>query len=291
MSYFSRFSVLASLTGAALLIPTQMIGQVAQNRVDAVPLPLVASGVVGGAEQIPDAPAPEIASSSFGISADDDGSGQTVNPPGPQAEAQPGTPQGSGRQTKRILFIVPNFRSVSADQKLPPMTFKDKGKLFLSDTFDYSGFIEVGLLAGSSDWHRSEPEFGHGMAAYGRYYWHGLADTTDANLWTEFLVPVVAREDPRFYTLGHGGKWKRSVYSVSRLLITRSDSGHETVNLAEIVGNGTAAGISNFYYPRNDRTWTKTGQRWVLQVGIDGVSNVVKEFWPDINDHLFHNKY
>jgi hypothetical protein len=91
--------------------------------------------------------------------------------------------------------------------------------------------------------------------------------------------------------MGHGSVWKRSVYSVSRLVITRSDNGNPTPNLAEIVGNGAASGISNFYYPRGDRDWTKTGQRWVLQVGIDGVSNLVKEFWPDINDHLFHNKY
>jgi hypothetical protein len=215
-----------------------------------------------------------------------------------QTSGQSGTAQtsgnsapASGQQTKRILFIVPNFRSVSADQKLPPMTVKGKAKLFLNDTFDYSSFIEVGILAGVSDWHKSTPEFGHGAVAYGRYYWHGLADTTDGNLMTEFLVPVVAHEDPRFYTMGHGSVLKRSVYAVTRLAVTRSDSDHETVNLAEIVGNGAASGISNLYYPSAERNWTKTGQRWVLQVGIDGVSNLVKEFWPDINDHLFRNKY
>ena len=200
------------------------------------------------------------------------------------------TPNGNPKQTKRILFIIPNFRSVSADVKLPPLSPKDKFKLFLSDTFDYSSFIEVGLLAGSADWHKSEPEFGHGAVAYGRYYWHGLADNTDGNLMTEFIVPVVAHEDPRFYTLGHGGAFKRTVYSVSRLVITRSDNGHPTPNLAEIVGNGASAGISNLYYPRGERDWTKTGQRWVLQVGIDGVANLVKEFWPDINAKLFHGK-
>jgi hypothetical protein len=198
---------------------------------------------------------------------------------------------GSLKQTKRILFIVPNFRSVSADAKLPPMSVKDKFKLVLDDTFDYSGFIEVGILAGVSDIHKSEPAFGHGTVAYGRYYWHGLADTTDGNLMTEFLVPVATREDPRYYTLGHGGFAKRTVYSVSRLLITRSDSGRATPNFSEIVGNGAASGISNLYYPGTDRTWTKTGQRWVLQVGIDGLANLAKEFWPDINDKFFHDKY
>jgi hypothetical protein len=197
----------------------------------------------------------------------------------------------SPKQTKRILFVVPNFRSVSADVKLPAMTPKEKFKLVLDDTFDYSSFIEVGILAGVSDWHKSEPVFGHGAVAYGRYYWHGLADTIDGNFMTEFLVPVAAHEDPRYYTLGHGGFIKRTVYSVSRLAITCSDSGNAAPNLAEIVGNGAASGIANFYYPSPERTWTKTGQRWALQVGVDGLSNLVKEFWPDINAKLLHNNF
>jgi hypothetical protein len=62
-------------------------------------------------------------------------------------------------------------------------------------------------------------------------------------------------------------------------------------NFSEILGNGSAAGISNLYYPSPERSWTKTGQRWVTQVGLDGVSDLVKEFWPDLNNKFFHNKY
>ena len=108
---------------------------------------------------------------------------------------------------------------------------------------------------------------------------------------TEFLVPMATREDPRYYTLGHGGFLHQSVYSISRLIITRDNQGNATPNFSEIVGNGAAAGIANLYYPRLDRDWTKAGQRWVLQVGIDGLANLVKEFWPDINAKLFHDKY
>ena len=222
-------------------------------------------------QPLPDAPSPQAAT--------------------PAPVSHDSTANASPKQTKRILFIVPNFRSVTADEKLPPMTPREKFKLVIDDSLDYSGFIEVGILAGVSDAHKSEPAFGHGAAAYGRYYWHGFADTTDGNLMTEFLVPVATREDPRYYTLGHGGFLKRTTYSVSRLFITRSDSGNATPNFAEIVGNGAASGISNFYYPSHDRNWTKTGQRWVLQVGIDGLANLAKEFWPDINSRLFHDKY
>jgi hypothetical protein len=211
--------------------------------------------------------------------------------PAPQNTAKPADSTENLHQTKRILFIIPNFRSVSADAKLPPLSVKEKFKLFADDSFDYSAVAYVVVLAGMSDAQKSEPEFHGGAAAYGRYFWHGFADATDGNLMSEFLVPTVAHEDPRYYTLGHGGFIKRTVYSVSRLAITRSDLGHPTPNLAEIVGNGAAAGVDNFWYPSPERTWTKTGQRWALQVGVDGLSNLLKEFWPDINSRLFGNKF
>jgi hypothetical protein len=53
------------------------------------------------------------------------------------------------------------------------------------------------------------------------------------------------------------------------------------------VGNGAAAGIASLYYPSEDRTWTKTGQRWLTQVGLDGASNLIKEYWPFLNSKLF----
>ncbi len=194
-----------------------------------------------------------------------------------------------GQQTKRILGIIPNFRSVSVDMKLPPIATHDKFKLMIEDSFDYSSFIYVGILSGISQAENSYPEFRSGAPAYARYYWHSFADTLDGNLMTEFLYPTVTREDPRYYTLGRGGFGKRAVYSFSRLVITRSNSGGRTPNFSEIVGNGSAAGIASFYYPSPERTWTKTGQRWVTQVALDGVANMIKEFWPDINSHILHH--
>jgi hypothetical protein len=218
-------------------------------------------------------------------------------PDAPQAQTSTtdAVPQGpnasGGKQTKRILFIVPNFRSVSADVKLPPLTPEQKLKLTLQDSFDYSSFIYVGITAGIGQLGKSYPEFHQGAAGYGRYYWHSFADAVGANAFTEFIVPVATHEDPRFYTMGHGGFGRRTWYSASRLIITRTDDANETFNFSEIVGAGAAAGISNLYYPSQTRTWTKTGQKWLTQVGIDGISNIAKEFWPDINQHLLGNKF
>lgn len=195
------------------------------------------------------------------------------------------------RQSKRILWIFPNYRAVSANTQLPPLSLKEKFWLGTQDSFDYSSFIAAGMMAGASQSNRSYPEFGQGAKGYGRYYWHAVADQAVGNYLTEAIVPAATRQDPRYYTLGHGGCFKRTGYAVSRLFVTRTDSGHRTINISEIVGNGAGAGISDFYYPSKERTWTKTGQKWVTQIALDGFFNVVKEFWPDINRIVFHGKY
>ena len=195
-----------------------------------------------------------------------------------------------GRQTKRILGIIPNFRAVSVDEKLPPESVKEKFVGATKDSFDYSSFIFAGGLAGISQARDSVPEFHQGAAGYGRYYWHTFVDQTNENYLVEFVLPVTLRQDPRYYTLGHGGFFKRTGYAASRVVITRTDAGNETFNASEVIGSGAAAGISGTYYPPGYATWTKTGQRWITNLGLDGATFVFKEFWPDINSKIFHQK-
>jgi len=215
------------------------------------------------------------------------------NTPAPSS-AMNGAPAGQvpngGKQTKRILYVIPNFRAVSVDEKLPPQTIKDKFVTGTLDSFDYSAFIFVAIQAGIAQAHKATPEFHQGAAGYGRYYWHTYADYVDENLWVEFLLPTALHQDSRYYTLGRGGFAKRLGYSLSRAAITRNDSGHETFNASEIFGAGAAAGISSLYYPSQERTFSKTYQLWLTNIAIDAGSNLFKEFWPDINNSFFHQK-
>jgi hypothetical protein len=230
------------------------------------------------ATAIPDAPTPSPVN----------GGGQSTTPstssPSSASTANPDERQ----QTKRILWILPNFRAVSAGVKLPPQSVKEKFKTGALDSFDYSSFIFAGMQAGISQATNAYPAFRQGAAGYGRYYWHTFADQTDENLWVEGIVPTVFRQDTRYYTLGHGGFIKRGFYAVTRTVITRTDSGRETVNVSEILGAGAAAGISSAYYPTQYRTWTKVGQRWLTNVLLDFGTFAAKEFWPDVNHAIFH---
>jgi hypothetical protein len=216
-------------------------------------------------------------------------------PDAPTPEVSPSTPTNPteeyGHQSKRILGIIPNYRAVSANSHLPPLNFKGELWLATQDTFDYSDFILVGALAGVDMAGRSQPAFGQGAEGFGKYYWHVFVDSAIEDYMTEAIVPAATKEDPRYYTMGKGGFVRRTGYAVSRLFIIRTNSGGSTFNLSEIVGAGAAAGIGNAYYPAESNEWVKTYQRWGTQVGLDGVFNLMKEFWPDINHAVFHGKY
>jgi hypothetical protein len=213
----------------------------------------------------------------------------TSTPSGPHTADNPDAVSLNGaQQTKRVLGIVPNFRSVSADTKLPPMSPKEKFIIAGKDTFDYSSFLIAGIQAGISMNGKSYPEFHQGVAGYGRYYWHTLADTIDENFMVGGLGPIVFKQDNRFYTLGHGGFRKRASYAVTRVLISRKDDGDATFNFAEVIGSGAAAGASTLYYPTRYRTWTKVGQKWLTSDLIDSFNFFYKEFWPDVNKRIFH---
>lgn len=206
--------------------------------------------------------------------------------PAANKTAASAAPDERAPQTKRILGVLPNFRSVSTDQILPPQSVKEKFLTATDDSFDYSSVFIPMALAGYSLESNATPEFGQGWVGYGRYFWHAAVDQTSENYMVEFVVPALTREDTRFYTLGRGGFLKRAGYALSRAVVTRSDSGREVFNLSEVVGAGAASGLSSLYYPSRERSLSNTGSEWGLDVGIDALSFVAKEFWPDINRHL-----
>jgi hypothetical protein len=238
------------------------------------------ASVTAPAAELPDAPSAVLQAQS----------GQTTpSTPAPQISNNPDAVSPNGtQQTKRILGIMPNFRSVSADTQLPPMSAKDKFLIAGKDTFDYSSFFIAGIQAGFAMNGDSYPEFHQGVKGYARYYWHTLADTADENFMVGGLGPIVFGQDNRFYTLGHGGFRKRSMYAITRVLISRKDDGRPTFNYAEIIGSGAASGLSTLYYPSKYQTWTKVGQKWLTSDIIDGANFMLKEFWPDINKAIFH---
>jgi hypothetical protein len=200
------------------------------------------------------------------------------------------TDNSEGKQTKRMFWIIPNFAAVSADTVLPPLSVREKFVLASQDSVDYSSFVWAGMQAGQSMALKSYPELGHGAAGYSRYYWRAFADQASGSFFTEAIVPAVTHEDPRYYTLGHGGFFRRVGYALSRVVLTKTDSGGRSFNFSEILGNGMEAGLSNFYYPPQERGLRNTAVNWVAQLEAASLNNIIREFWPDIRHKLLRQK-
>src|SRR5579863_1954641 len=195
-----------------------------------------------------------------------------------------------GQQTKRMFGVVPNFAAVSADTQLPPLTARGKFWLATQDSVDYSSFIWAGMLAGQSMALKSYPELHQGLKGYGRYYWRAFADQASGAYFTEAIIPALTHEDPRYYTLGHGGFFHRAGYALAQVVVTKTDSGGRSFNYSEIVGNGLEAGLSNLYYPPEERSLHNTAVNYVAQLEAASLNNLVREFWPDIRQKFFRRK-
>ena len=202
----------------------------------------------------------------------------------------------TGTSNDRLFYTLPNFLSLETTSKLPPLTTKARG------TFDPVQYPWWAFLSAISQANNSEPGYGQGWGAYGKRFATAAADGTIENFTTGAVLPSLLHQDPRFYQLSTGSFSRRSWYAVSRIFVTRTDSGHSQFNYSEIVGSALSASISTYsYHPKStyistptnphkfvpsDRTLANTANVWGSQVGYDTITIVVKEFWPDIHRKL-----
>lgn len=219
---------------------------------------------------------------------DDGKTDQNVFPTSQPGTSQPGASQ-PGTSNDRLFNLLPNFLTLENAGQRPPLTTQQKFKVVARGSFDYVIYPWYGLLAGISQAQNSEAGYGQGAAGYGKRYGAAFADSTIEGLMTNAILPSLLRQDPRFYQSSNGRFLHRLGYAMSRVVITRSDSGGEQFNYSEIFGSAISAGISTYsYHPRADRTLSNTVGVWSSQVGYDTISIVIKEFWPDIRRMLRH---
>ena len=116
--------------------------------------------------------------------------------------------------------------------------------------FDPVTFPFIGLVALIGQAQNTEPSYGQGLKGYGANATAPLMGTPlFGTTMTTSMFPSLLHQDPRYFQLGRGSILHRSLYSVSRIFVTRNDSGSHGFNYSEIVGNAVAAGISNAYHP------------------------------------------
>lgn len=207
--------------------------------------------------------------------------------PGSQAaESTEAAESSSAKQPSRgdthIFGVVPNYNAVN-DPAHPfePISSREKFIIAAHDGLDPYSWVVSGLYAGVGQWQNQYPTYGQGAEGYAKRYGQSFADGMIGNFMTEAILPSMLHEDPRYFRLGQGSSIHRIGYAMSRVLVTRTDSGGSRFNTSEIAGNLAAAGISNLYIPSADRDLPQTIEKFSVSVVSDAGFNVLKEFWPD----------
>jgi hypothetical protein len=211
---------------------------------------------------------------------------QPSAPGNAQDQDSPVQPDTEKKKDDRMFYVMPNYLTVDGQSQVKPISWKEKFAISAKGTFDPYEFVIVGVVAGIRQAENSYPAFGQGAEGYAKRYGAAFADQVDGNLMVGGVFPTILKTDPRYFRLGTGRLGHRFGYAISRVLVTRKDSGGSMFNIPEIAGNATAIAISNVYYPASDRSFASSFSGWTVQMGIDAFGNELKEFWPDIHGYL-----
>ena len=192
-------------------------------------------------------------------------------------------------QDKRAYGVLPNNRSAEASDPFHALTAKQKLTIAAKDSFDGAVYPTAAIFSVVYQAENQNPAFGQGMKGYAQRVGAAFGDQMIGNMMTEGFAPALLHEDPRYFRLGEGSAGRRVWYAVTRIVVTPNDKNHMTFNFAEWGGNAVAVAISNAYY-KDGRNADDNMEKLLVQCGTDALSNVLKEFWPDVKRHFSKKK-
>ena len=167
-----------------------------------------------------------------------------------------------------------------------PMNTREKFQLAVDQSIAPSGLIVSGVTAAIAQADNSWPGYGQGWGGYGKRYGATLALNASTDMFGTFLLPSMLRQDPRYFVSSSRSAKRKIWYALTRVVVTRTDSGSEAPNWSGVLGALMAEGLANSYLPDAERTTGKTFERFGIQLGIVAGGNVAKEFWPAIFKRL-----
>lgn len=178
---------------------------------------------------------------------------------------------------QRIGGVIPNFYS-SYDWNAPPMLAKQKFQLGVRSILDPVSFLSVAGVAGAEQYKNVFPAYGSGFEGYTKRYGAALANHASSTLLGRAVYPSIFHQDPRYFYKGTGSIRSRALYAISAAVIARGDDGKWKPNYSRVLGNFSAAAVSNLYYPAADRGGSLVLLNGLAGVGADAVANLIREF-------------
>ena len=188
-------------------------------------------------------------------------------------------------ERQRLVGVIPNFYT-SYVYDAAPLTSKQKFSLAVRGTFDPVSILGVGFAAGIEQATNAFAGYGQGVAGYSKRFAAKFVDGRTSDMLTHAVFPSLLHQDPRYYYLGSGSVRTRLWHAVGSAFITRTDSGGTAPNYSYLLGDVSAAALSNLYYPQANRgvglVFTNAAVGLAGRVG----GNIFREF---LSKHLTTN--
>lgn len=183
--------------------------------------------------------------------------------------------------TEKVLNLVPDAATVSPSDEYTPLTAAEKFKVAGRDAFDPDTAAIAAAVAGASLERDANPSFGEGVAGYAHDLGTASADLAVGYYMTEAVFPTFLHQDPRYFRHEGGGAWSRMGHAIGQVFLTRGDNGSSQFNYSRLAGDATTVLVSMAYYP-DHRNAGDASEKFGIRIGADIVTNLVKEFAPDI---------
>ena len=179
---------------------------------------------------------------------------------------------------QRVLGVVPNFY-VSYIPDAAPLDARQKFQLALKTVVDPFTLLYVGGVAGFQQLQGHFRAYGQGVEGYGKRFGANYADTVSSTFLGDAVFPWLLKQDPRYFYKGTGSTSGRISYAISRAVICKGDNKRWQPNYSTVLGDLAAGGISNLYYPANDRNGAGlTFANAAIGLAGGAASNVFQEF-------------
>jgi hypothetical protein len=181
-------------------------------------------------------------------------------------------------EKQRVLGAIPNFY-VSYVPNAAPLTSRQKFKLAAKSVVDPFTLVVVAGSAGVEQWQNHFIGYGQGTEGYAKRFGAGYADTVSGTFIGGAILPSLLKQDPRYFYKGTGSTRSRVLYAIAMSVICKGDNGRWQPNYSNILGSLAAGGISNLYYPAQDRDGAElTFENAAIGLGSNAVSNLLQEF-------------
>jgi hypothetical protein len=174
-------------------------------------------------------------------------------------------------------------KTIPSDWQAQKLSVGWKMRVGAEDLYSVENFGAIFLSAGYEHLLNGEPNYGTDKGAFGERLGAAAVRETTQGIFTDIVFAPLLREDNRYYVKGpRYSPVKRTLYAITRPLVTRKDDGSPTVNAALLLGYAASAAMTPAYYPQSNRNFRDVASVYGGSIGGAALGFFVTEFSQDV---------